>query len=558
MTCGEALITLLERRGVELVFGIPGVHTLELYRGLARSGIRHVTPRHEQGAAFAADGYARVSGRPGVCILITGPGVTNAATAVASAYHDSQPLMVISSATATPDSGRGRGALHDLPDQRAFMSTITAFSETVESPEQLPGALERAFAVLEGPRPRPVHIGIPTDVLAMAAGEAAGDAETQTAPANGRGQTMPEPDAAELERAVRLLADAREPVILLGGGAIDAGAQALALSALCGAPIATSVNGKGAVPETHPAALGSGLTLEPIFGELERADVVVAAGTELSEVDYYYQERLPRFSGALIRIDTDAGQLHAGRAATVALHGDAAQTLGRLAELLQGARARDGRSDAAGGDGAERAASGGFDRGDVAAQRAERLRAGLRWWPGAESLLAVLDALSEALPSDTIVAADSTQLAYAANIHLPVQMPRSYLAPAGYGTLGPAVPMAIGAKLAAPDRPVACLVGDGGLLFTVAELATAAQLGLGIAVVVWNNHGYGEIRDSMDRAGIPHIGTSASAPDLGALARGLGCHAARVDALEGIGGAIANALGADRPTLIELPAELAG
>ena len=536
-TCGESLIGLLEQRGVELVFGIPGVHTLELYRGLASSSIRHVTPRHEQGAAFAADGYARVSGRPGVCLLITGPGVTNAATAIASAYHDSQPLLIVSSATASADAGRGRGPLHDLPDQQAFMATITAFSETVHSPDRLAGAIERAFAVLEGPRPRPVHIGIPTDVLAMPAGAGttatAGDPVTK---ASGRSAT-PALAGRELRRAAELLATAREPVIVLGGGAIDAGPAALRVSALTGAPIATSTNGKGAIPETHPAALGATLTLQPVYGALERADVVLAAGTEFSEVDYYYEERLPQFAGSLIRVDVDPAQLDAGRPATIAIQGDCTEALSSLAELI--------------------AAHHHDDRGALAAERAHELRSRLHWWPGADHMFAVLDALRAALPTDSIVAADSTQLAYVANAYLPIEHSRSYLCPAGYGTLGPAVPMAIGAKLAAPDRPVACLVGDGGLLFTVAELATAAQLALPIAVLVWNNQGYGEIRDSMDRASVPHIGTDTSVDDLRALARGLGCRGVRAGEIESIAGALSEAFAADRPTLIELPSTLA-
>jgi acetolactate synthase-1/2/3 large subunit len=529
-TCGEALIGLLEDRGVEVVFGIPGVHTLELYRGLAGSSIRHITPRHEQGAVFAADGYARVSRRCGVCLLITGPGVTNAATAVASAYHDSQPLLIISSATASRDARRGRGALHDLPDQQAFMSTITAFSETVEAPEQLPGAIARAFAVLEGPRPRPVHVGIPTDVLDRPV--------TATARSSTPAAAPPTPAAADLEGAVQLLVAAEQPMILLGGGAIDAGVAAARISAVTGAPIATTVNGKGAVSESHPAALGATLTLQPVFGALEHADVVLAVGTELSKVDFYYQPELPSFSGSLIRVDVDPAQIHGGRSATLGILGEAGATLSALAHRLE--------------------ALTGEDRSARAAARARDLRSRLEWWPGAESFFGVLNAIESALPHDAIIAADSTQLAYVASSYLPLRRPRSYLCPAGYGTLGPALPMAIGAQIAAPERPVACLVGDGGLLFTVAELATAAALGLPIAIVLWHNRGYGEIRDAMDRAGVPHLGTDASAHDFQAIARGFGCDGVRVSTIEQVAAALGDAFGAGRPTLIEVPAELAG
>jgi acetolactate synthase I/II/III large subunit len=515
---------------VDTVFGIPGVHTIELYRGLQGSSISHITPRHEQGAAFMADGYSIVSRRPGVCILITGAGLTNAATGIASAYHDSHPLLIISSATETSHAAKGRGTLHDLPDQQQFMDSITAFSETVLTPEDLPAAMDRAFAVLEGPRPRPVHVGIPIDILSLPA------AEPKVSP-RPRREARPSPtlDDTALRRAAELLTKARDPIIILGGGGLDAGDAALRISRATGAPIATTINGRGAVPDTHPASVGATLTLDPVFGALGTADVVLAVGTEFSEVDYYFQTHIPRFAGVLIRVDIDPKQVATGPAASVALVGDAEETLTQLAELLMQRELR----------------------GATAATRAADLRAKLEWWEGAEVFFPILDAIAAPLQNDAIVTADSTQLAYVANGYFPVELPRSYLSPAGFGTLGPALPMAIGAKIAARDRPVVCLIGDGGLLFTVSELATAAQLHLPIAIVVWQNHGYQEMRDSMDRAGVNPIGTDATAPNYLALARGLGCHAVKVTSVDQISETISAALGADRPTLIEVPAVLA-
>lgn len=526
-SCGEMLVALLQQRGVEVVFGIPGVHTLELYRGLAASSIRHVLPRHEQGAAFMAAGYARVSTRPGVCFLITGAGVTNAATAIASAYHDSQPVLIISSATDSRYEGQLRGTLHELPDQAGLMSTITGSSETVRSPAQLRGAVDRAFAVLEGARPRPAHIGIPIDVLSAPAFVELDASQPVVSP------RVVELEPHALDVATSLLAAASQPVIILGGGAVDAGEEALRVSAMTGAPIATTVNGKGAVPESDPAALGATLTLAPVYGALQSADVVLAVGTELSEVDYYYQHDIPRFEGALIRIDADPAQVLAGREPAVAIVGDARTALAGLADRLRG-----------GGHA--------VDRSEEAARRVGELRPALQWWPGAAELFPVLDAIAGALPVDAIIAADSTQLAYVGNCYLSVSRPRSYLSPSGFGTLGPALPMAIGAQLAAPERPAVCLVGDGGLLFTVAELATAAALQTPLVVLAWNNQGYGEIRDEMDRATIPHIGTDGGAPDYVKIAEGLGCEARRVRSLHEIGPAIGDALERARPTLIEL------
>ena len=278
-TCGEAVVRLLEQYGVDTVFGIPGVHTLEIYRGLAASEIRHISPRHEQGAAFMADGYARVACKPGVCTLITGAGLTNAATPIASAYHDSIPLLIVSSATASADNGRGHGALHDLPDQRAFMSTITAESIEVRDPAELPEAFARAFEIFDSRRPRPVHIGIPIDVLDLPA------ASWDRLPARG---ARPQADPALIERAVALLANAERPMLLLGGGAVGAGAEAAAVAERLEAPVGLTINAKGVLPDSHPLSLGTTLTLRPVHAAFSEADVVLAVGTEFGETDYFY------------------------------------------------------------------------------------------------------------------------------------------------------------------------------------------------------------------------------------------------------------------------------
>ena len=169
-TCGEVLVELLDAHGIDTVFGIPGVHTVELYRGLPETHIRHVTPRHEQGAGFMADGYARASGRPAACFIITGPGLTNITTALGQAYADSVPMLVISSVNNTRELALGEGRLHELPNQRNLMAGVTAFSHTLMRPDELPGVLDRAFAVFCGARPRPVHIELPLDVITAPAG----------------------------------------------------------------------------------------------------------------------------------------------------------------------------------------------------------------------------------------------------------------------------------------------------------------------------------------------------------------------------------------------------
>ncbi|MGB3417804.1 MAG: thiamine pyrophosphate-binding protein, partial [Mesorhizobium sp.] len=212
-TVGEALIHLLEAHGVDTVFGIPGVHTVELYRGLAASNIRHITPRHEQGAGFMADGYARASGRPGVAFVITGPGLTNTITAMGQARADSVPMLVISGVNATRTLGKGHGFLHELPDQRGMMEKVALFSQRITEATELPAALARAFSLFATARPGPVHIEIPIDVMALPAdGLVAAPIDS----------ARPKAKAADIAEAARLADAAQRPLILAGGGARQA------------------------------------------------------------------------------------------------------------------------------------------------------------------------------------------------------------------------------------------------------------------------------------------------------------------------------------------------
>lgn len=522
MRVGEAVAADLQALGVEVVFGIPGVHTIELYRGLERAGLRAITPRHEQGAGFMADGYARVTGRPGVCVLITGPGVTNALTPIAQAYHDSVPLLVVASTTARADLGRGRGPLHDLPDQAALVRSLAASSETVVDPADVGPALRRAWAAMGAGRPRPAHVAIPVDVLAAAA-----DRGGVVAPP----PVLLAPPDEDVARAAELLADAGSAAILLGGGAVDAGPAAIALAERLGAPVALTGNATGTVPVSHPLCLGPTLPFAATQALLRDAEVVLLAGTELSEVDLMYTGRPLSFDGRVIRVDVDAGQIDAGVPADVGLVGDAAVALGALVEAMGPGSPAPGTAD-----------------------RVRRARAAIEWTELSRSHLPWIAALDAALPADRIVALDSTQLAYTAQHALPVERPRSWLAPYGLGTLGPALPMAIGAKVAAPERPVLTIAGDGGVLFTIAELGTAVDLGLPLPVVVWDNAGYGEIRDSFDRAGAPRLGTEVTAHDLLGVAAGFGCATASAASPDELGLAVRAALGAERPTVIRVVA----
>jgi acetolactate synthase-1/2/3 large subunit len=350
-TLGEALVRALAARGVDTIFGIPGVHTIELYRGLAASGIRHVTPRHEQGAGFMADGYARASGKPGVALVITGPGLTNTLTAMAQARADSVPVLVLSGVNALGSLGRGLGFLHELPDQRALAAGVALTSERVETPDALLPAIDRAFARLGSGRPGPVHLEVPIDVAGL---PAAGQVGPATAPA------APQADPAAIAAAAGLLAAARAPVILAGGGMRD-GAALVALAERLGAPVVQTVNGRGRM-HAHPLVVPASPSLGAIRELLEDADIVLALGTELGPTDYdmYGTGGMPRLP-SLVRVDICPDQL-ARHPARVAIEADAAEAAHALLAALgtgapdpASARARAAAARSAGASAASRA-----------------------------------------------------------------------------------------------------------------------------------------------------------------------------------------------------------
>ncbi|MCX2778842.1 5-guanidino-2-oxopentanoate decarboxylase [Microbulbifer thermotolerans] len=526
-TCAQVLMRLLREYRVEKVFGIPGVHTIELYRGLPGSGLQHITPRHEQGAAFMADGYARASGRPGVCFLITGPGLTNAATAMAQAYSDSVPVLVISAVNRREDLGLGGGRLHELPRQSDVSRGLCIWQHTLTHAEQLPEVIARAFLLLTSSRPGPVHIEIPIDLF--------------PAPMPGQlddyracpGAQPAAASAKAVATAAGWLQEAKRPAILLGGGAQEAGLEAAAISEKLGAPVFLSLAAKGVVDERHPLCGGANLSFRCARERVESADVVLAVGTELAETDRNLVRENYAFRGKLIRVDRDPAQLTCNASPDLAICADARETLEQLNGALQP------RSDAA--------------REAAAAEVAQILRdCRAEWWPGSEARFPWVEALRAALPEDGVLVTDSTQLAYNTNHALPLYHPRSHITcTTGYGTLGFALPAAIGAKLAS-GREVLALIGDGGLMFTLGELAVAVEQRLSLPILVWNNAGYGEIRDFMDAAEVPREGVELRTPDFVALARAFGAEGCCIHRPDQLADAVAGARARNTPTLIEI------
>lgn len=525
-TVGEALIDLLEAHGVDTVFGIPGVHTVELYRGLARSRIRHVTPRHEQGAGFMADGYARASGRPGVAFVITGPGLANTITAMGQARADSVPMLVISGVNATDTLGKGLGHLHEMPDQRGMMEKVALFSQRITAARELPAALSKAFSLFATARPGPVHIEIPIDVMAMPAdGLAAVAADAD----------RPHARPADIAQAAKLAGAATRPLILAGGGVREAEAALKRLAERLGAPVVETANARGLM-HGHPLTVPASPSLAPIRKLIADADLVIAAGTEFGPTDYdmYGDGGFPELA-RLVRIDIGADQL-ARRAATISIHADCGEAIEALLAALDSQSAPVDADGPARADAARSAALAGLD----AATRAQ---------------IRVVETIRDALPGSIIVG-DSTQPIYAANLYYDHDRPCGWFnAATGFGALGYGPAAAIGASIAMPDAPMVCLTGDGGFQFTLPEIGAALDADAPVIFVVWNNRGYREIETSMRSVGVEPVGVSPAPPDFCKIADAYGIVSQRLSGTDDLSEALVQARASRRSRLIEISVE---
>ena len=504
----QTLVEWLKSMYTSVIFGIPGVRTIELYRALPSSGIRHVTPRHEAGAGFMADGYARVSGRFGVALVITGPGVTNILTPMAQARADSVPMLVISGVNRRDTMGKGLGFLHELPDQRALTRSLGPALH-LEDPQSLPGLLAQAGRALTTGRGGPVHLQIPLDLMAAPAPGPAPLATPLTAL----------PDPAKARARIRT---ARRPVILAGGGVRRAEGELRALAEAMGAPVILTTNARGLL-HRHPLAVPASPSLEPVRALMRKADLLLVVGSELgpTDCDMYGIGDFPDLSG-MIRIDIDGAQL-ARHHAALTLQADAAAILPALAPPMPAP------------DGAARAAE---CRAAAFAALSAEYQAEVR----------MLNALRDAMPK-SIMVGDSTQTIYAGNLYFDHDRPCGWFnAATGYGALGYAPGAAVGAALAAPGERVICLMGDGGAMFSPGEMLTACEEKLDIAFVVFNNHGFGEIALAMHDAGAEVLGCTPMPPDFKALAKACGLPFLRCDDA-GLPAAVAGGKG---PRIVEV------
>jgi acetolactate synthase-1/2/3 large subunit len=527
-TGGRAVAHALAAHGVRAVWGIPGTHNLEVYAGLADAGIRHLSPRHEQGAAFAADGYSRVTGRVGVCVTTSGPGVLNAATALGQAYSDSIPVLLVAAGMPLRAPGLGNGELHETKDLIGALDRIVGYAHRVTSVAEIPVAIAQAFGRMATGRPRPVVIEVPLDLLTE-------EGEVLAVPAPPPPVLAPEPAA--IDAAAALLSHAHRPAILAGGGASGAAAELRLVAERLGAPVVCSINGKGTLAEDHPLSVGAGYAVGAVRELVDDSDAVLIVGSELAPADLWWGPL--GLAGKAVRIDVDPAQVVTNAVPAVSVIADAGLALAGLLDAL--GAGEDFDPDEPHAPGVGRAAR--FRDAFRAQAREDAAR-----WTG------LLESIGGAIGRDGIVVADNAMVAYFGALELvPAHHPRSFLFPTGYGTLGYAVPAGIGAKVGRPDARVLALSGDGGLMFTVGELAAGAQARVALPVVVVDNSGYGEIRREMAERGDPPLGVDFDSPDFAALGRAMGCHGVLADSRDALDEALERAFAADRPTVIHVP-----
>jgi thiamine pyrophosphate-dependent acetolactate synthase large subunit-like protein len=521
-TGAHALVSALEAHGVEMVFGIPGQHALGVWDALADSSIRTVVVRHEQAAAFAAQGYARTSGRVGVCLTSTGPGAFNTFAGMGEA--DASSVRVLHVTTQVPSDPGERGWMHETSGQSAAFAAVTRHHACPRSPAALAASVDEALTAI-AMRPGPAMIEAHTDVLA--------------APADGAQATatrisLPAPDPAAVLRVARLLDGARAPMILAGGGARLAADRVVALAEALDSPVVTSFNGKGVMPSGHPLHAGSSCEEQAVQALVRNADVCLALGTRFSE-ECTCHWAVP-FPEALVQVDLDAARLGRNYPVTEGIVGDVGGFCGALLASRPPAGVRDGAADV---------------RAALSGRSAEVAAQGFRLEP---ELLGVLD---RELPASAIVVSDMTILGYWAVLYLDARRPGGFVYPMS-GALGSGMPTALGVVAANPSDPVLVVCGDGGFLMAGHELVTAEQNGLHHVTLLVNDASYGVLKGYQMRASGRTTGVELRSPDFGKLAEGYGVGYRRVTGPDELAGALRWAF-SELPrgsAVVELAAEL--
>lgn len=522
MSGGHAVVEALRTQGVNVLFALPGVQNDPLFNALYDAGdaIRVIHPRHEQGAAFMAYGYAQSTGRVGAYAVVPGPGVLNTTAALSTAYAGNAPVLCLSGQIRSDFIGRGLGIPHELPDQLGILRSLTKWAARINHPAEAGPTFAEAFRQAMSGRRRPVAIEIPTDVLAQV---------TEVPPPVARAVADPSPpiDTELVEQAAKLLGAAERPVIVAGGGAMEAGAELAAIAELLQAPIIVGQSGKGAVSDRHPFVVPHALG----HRFWASADAVLAVGTRLTiqQIVWGTDSKMP-----IVRLDADPRALDLIAKPAVGMVADATAGLTALLSALP--RHNRKRSALT----AEMAAA-----RDAFNRRIESEAGQQKGW---------LDAIRAELPEDGIFVDELTQVGYCARFAFPVTQPRSFITSAYQGTLGYGFPAALGAQVAHPQRKVVSVCGDGGFMFTMQELATAVLHEIPLVTIVFRDNAYGNVlRAQQQTHGGRVIATRLRNPDFTAMARTFGANGLRAANPGELRQALRDGFASRAPTVIEVP-----
>lgn len=524
MTGGQALIKSLHREGIRTIFGMPGVQLYHAMDALYHEpGIRFITVRHEQAAAYMAFGYSKAGGEGiGTSLVVPGPGLLNATAGVGTAYSASTPTLLVSGQAYSHEIGRDTGALHEVNDQLDVIGPITKWAARITSVAKVPETVHQAFKHLNTGRPRPVEIEIAWDTLADE------DDVNLLEPAI---HEPPAPDDEQVKSVVQLLAGSESPLIWAGWGVTLANANEVLqrVAEQIQAPVMTSAEGKGTIPYDHPLCLGTpGWRFgPPDLDELvQGADLVLAVGTRLGRTNLSNDQRI-------IQIDIDADEIGRNFPEAIGVVGDAKVTLERIYQgLRKSVPKRQSRAN------------------EIAAIKRKRANPATFVQPQGE----LVEAIQNAMPDDGILIEGVTQIGYASRELFTIQQPRKYITSSYFGNLGFAYPTALGAKVARPDLPVVAISGDGGFLYNSQELATAVKYGINAVVLVFNDNAFGNVyRDQINKFEGRAYGSELHNPDFMKLADAYGVRGVQVGGPEELETKLKEAIGIEAPTLIEIP-----
>ena len=521
MTGGEAIVDSLLRHGIDTVFGLPGVQTYGLFDAFARAStsLRLINARHEQTTAYMALGYACATGRPSAYAVVPGPGVLNTGAALATAWGVNAPILCLTGQVPSMLIGRGRGQLHELPDQLATLRSLLKWVERIEHPSQASHLTARAFQEMLSGRPGPVALEMPWDQVTASAEITPQDPLPL--------HPTPQPDPERIAALAKLLDEAKAPMLWVGGGAQHASAEIRALAAHINAPVVSFRSGRGIIDDRSPLSM----TVASAYKLWPKTDLLVAFGTRL-EVPTSRWGALPA-GLKTARIDIDPVEMRRLKADVpiVADSADAARALAAVAEP---------RSDPA--------------RAEAIAQaKADAAQAIQKVQPQ----MSFLDVIRDVLPENGIFCDEMTQVGYVSWFGLPIYAPRTLITSGFSGTLGAGFPTALGVKVAMPDRPVVAVTGDGGFLFAGAELATAVQFGINLVTVLFNNSSYGNVlRDQRRLFQGRDSGSKLRNPDFQMYAKSFGVPSWRVTDADGLRTALREAIATNSPTLIEVMTDI--